>query len=245
MPKAVPIKPHTPKRRPWRLAACIAAGLVAASGALATVSASAATPPASSSAFHVVGAGSNLRLVGTRIFKGTTYPVYTIPGLKLPHPTPAARSASSSDPTILNLHSERCAEVYNWGTANKDNVDQWACTGGSNQKWNFRLEDYLIAGGNLYDVDNIINVHSGKCMEVYNWAVYNGANVDQWTCAPSNSPHANQLWVLDQPFLDNLNASQKRSTDVSLEVYNWGTANKDNVDIWSRFINNTNQEWSW
>lgn len=124
MHKAVHIKLQTPRRRPWRLAACIAAGLLA-SAALAA-SANAATPPASNSAFHIAGAGSNLRLVGTKIFNGITYPVYTIPGLKLPPPKAAARpaSASSSDPTILNLHSERCAEVYNWGTANGNNVDQ-------------------------------------------------------------------------------------------------------------------------
>ena len=228
-----------------RLGGRLAAILVVSSSVLAAGSASAATTPGGNTKDHIFGTNLSLKLVGTRVFRGKTYPVYTVPGLKLPPPAASAVPASGTDPTVINVHSGKCAEVYNWGTANGDNVDQWSCTGGSNQDWSFRLEDYLESGGYLYDVDNLINVHSGKCMEVYNWAVNNGANVDQWTCANADSPHANQLWVLDAPFLDNLNASQKRSTDVSLEVENWSTSNGGNVDIWSRFINNDNQEWDW
>jgi hypothetical protein len=37
---------------------------------------------------------------------------------------------------IINVNSGLTMEVYNWGTANGDAIDQWSYLSGANRKWN-------------------------------------------------------------------------------------------------------------
>ena len=39
----------------------------------------------------------------------------------------------------------------------------------------------------------LVNQHSGKCLEAYNWGTSNGAKIDQWTCYNDG----NQDWLED------------------------------------------------
>ena len=50
---------------------------------------------------------------------------------------------------ITNENSGKCLEVYNWGTANGDQVDQWTCGNHqANQTWEWELEGSVsIPGG--------------------------------------------------------------------------------------------------
>jgi hypothetical protein len=178
-------------------------------------------------------------IIGTKVFEGKSYPEIYVPGAVKAKRSAVPESAGPSE--FVNFHSDKVAEVYNWGTANGDNVDQWTYDGGSNQKWVFNVA-YTDQAGN--PVGNIVNVHSGKCFEVYNWAAGDGSNVDQWNCAPLSQEHSNQLWDLDSPLLVAVGASVERNLTVVAEVHAWGTANGDNVDIW-HFTAGANQEWDY
>jgi chitinase len=46
----------------------------------------------------------------------------------------------TSDPTafsIMNEDSSKCIDDTNWSTADFNPLQQWACTGGTNQTWRF------------------------------------------------------------------------------------------------------------
>ena len=87
---------------------------------------------------------------------------------------------------IVAKHSSRCLDVEGARQDNGTNVQQWACGGGSNQRW------WLASvGGGYY---KIVAVHSGKCLDVAGSSQDNGANVIQWDCHGGD----NQLWRLDQ-----------------------------------------------
>ncbi|MED5622062.1 RICIN domain-containing protein [Ideonella sp. BN130291] len=88
--------------------------------------------------------------------------------------------------TAVAQHSGKCLDVRGGPGATGDGarIEQWACTGQSNQAWT--LKDM---GGARYE---FIANHSGKCMEVLNGATANGAAIQQATC--TGMPQ--QLWTL-------------------------------------------------
>jgi len=44
-----------------------------------------------------------------------------------------------------------------------------------------------------YWTGQLVNLNSGKCLDVYNWSKSTSATIDQWTCGNNQ---ANQLWRL-------------------------------------------------
>ena len=54
------------------------------------------------------------------------------------------------------------------------NIQQWSCTGADNQRW--RL---VAMGDGSYEV---VGKQSGKCLDVTNQSLLDGANVQQWGC---------------------------------------------------------------
>lgn len=178
-----------------------------------------------------------VHIIGHRVINGKTYPVVYVPGARR-YRNMASPLASGSG-TLVNHHSGKCGEVYHSQTNNGANVDQYSCNGTLTQLWYF---DYW--GEDQFDnpIGNIININSGKCFEVYNWGAGNGANVDQWNCAPLSQSHTNQLWDIDGPFVEALGASQYRGLSVVAEVNGWSTSNKGNVDIWQNYAD-SNQMW--
>ncbi len=61
-------------------------------------------------------------------------------------------------------------------------VDQWTCTGGTNQQW--RIQD--LGTGFV----QLVARHSNKCLDVLNAATTDGAQLVQWTCGTGT----NQQW---------------------------------------------------
>jgi hypothetical protein len=55
------------------------------------------------------------------------------------------------------------------------NIQQWTCHGGPAQQW--RVEP--LGGG----VVQMVNVNSGKCLDVAYLSTENGANVNQYSCS--------------------------------------------------------------
>jgi hypothetical protein len=76
--------------------------------------------------------------------------------------------------TVKAKHSRKCLQVANFSTANKGNIQQWACTGYANQRWRFEPRS-----ARFY---SLRARHSDKCMDVKAASTANGANVFQWRC---------------------------------------------------------------
>ncbi len=91
---------------------------------------------------------------------------------------------------LIAWHSGKCADVTDASTADGALVHQWYCypPGGTNQQWR------LVPVPGMYNTYNLIAVHSGKCADVDQASMYDGALVHQWFCAPPGA--ANQQWQL-------------------------------------------------
>jgi Ricin-type beta-trefoil lectin domain len=103
------------------------------------------------------------------------------------------------------------------------------------------------------DIFEVVNLHSGKCLDVYNGPrgigtrdLRQGALVDQWTCYPG---HTNQEWQYRPEAHGEL---VNRNSGKCLEVYNGprGIGTRDLrqgalVDQWTCYPGHTNQEWDY
>ncbi len=110
--------------------------------------------------------------------------------------TPAYAYPGDTDWTrLVNVHSGKCLEVADSRMDDGASVQQWSCVPGlKSQVWLWiQKEDH----GNYGRDYKIINVHSGKCLEVADSATHNGARLQQWQCV-DHAP--GQLWRL--PYID-------------------------------------------
>jgi alpha-galactosidase len=86
--------------------------------------------------------------------------------------------------TLTARHSGKLLDVSNLSTADGADVVQWTANGQNNQRWDFR-----DLGDGYY---NVVNVNSGKCLDVYGGtgATGDGVRMTQWTCHTGT----NQQW---------------------------------------------------
>lgn len=113
-------------------------------------------------------------------------------GLRYHYEARKAPGASSSSnlaggSELKALHSGKCMDVYFASTADGAIVHQYACTGGSNQR--FTLESQ---GGGKY---RLKANHSGKCLAVTGGSSSEGAQLEQRSCNASN---AQMFYVTDK-----------------------------------------------
>ncbi|HEU4329362.1 MAG TPA: family 43 glycosylhydrolase [Roseiflexaceae bacterium] len=142
--------------------------------------------------------------------------------------TPVGTSPSTSY-TLVNRNSGKCLEVAGGSTADGANVQQWACNGGTHQRW--RVED----AGSGYS--RLVNAQSGKVLDVANCGTADGTNVQQWT----NLNNACQQWTLPATDSGYVRLINRNSSKV-LDVENCGTADGTNVRQWA-WLNNNCQQW--
>jgi hypothetical protein len=83
---------------------------------------------------------------------------------------------------LRNVNSQRCIDVIGSSTDKNANVQQYACNGGGNQRWEF-----VDVGKGQYAIRN---VNSGLVMDVTGGSRADGANVKQF---PWNGG-GNQKW---------------------------------------------------
>src|ERR1044072_933365 len=83
--------------------------------------------------------------------------------------------------TVVNEHSGKCLDVSGFSTADGAAVQQWTCTGGTNQE--FTLNP-VATGSHDYQ---LVAVHSGKCVDVSNVSTTARALIHQWTCDPASA----------------------------------------------------------
>jgi hypothetical protein len=88
-------------------------------------------------------------------------------------------------------------------------------------------------------IASLVARHSGKCLDVYNGSMADGANVQQWVCG---NGQANQEWR----FKDAGNGYytlRARHSHKCLDVYNGSMADGANVQQWICGKGQANQEW--
>ena len=130
---------------------------------------------------------------------------------------------------IVNKKSNKVLDVYNGGTGDGANVDQWGWSGGNNQKWTL-----THLGNGQYQA---VGVASGKLLEVAGASTANGANVQIW---PSNNNNC-QKWTVIPAGNGNyklLNVNSGKAVDVS----GGSTADGANVLQWP-YGGGDNQQW--
>ncbi|MBW8782990.1 MAG: RICIN domain-containing protein [Verrucomicrobia bacterium] len=139
------------------------------------------------------------------------------------------RTIADSTYRVLNKKSKKALDVYNNGTTDGTNVDQWTWNGGSNQKWTLT---YL--GNGQYQA---MGVGSGKLLEVAGASTANGANIQIFTSNNNNC----QKWTLTPVGNGNykfLNVNSGKAVDVS----GGSTADGANVIQWP-YSGADNQLW--
>jgi hypothetical protein len=130
---------------------------------------------------------------------------------------------------VISKKSKKALDVYNGGTTDGTNVDQWAWNGGNNQKWTL-----THLGNGQYQAEG---VGSGKLLEVAGASTANGGNVQIFT---SNN-HNCQKWTVTPTGDGNyklLNVNSGKAVDVS----SGSTANGANVLQWT-YSGADNQQW--
>jgi hypothetical protein len=116
--------------------------------------------------------------------------------------------------------SHKCPQVANGSKANGANIDQWACAGNGNQKWDFER-----TWGSRYALRS---QHTGKCLGINARFFKNGANVAQWGC------HKGENQQLDLVPRGNGWFSLKvKQSNKCLTVANSSTRNGGNITQWN------------
>jgi Ricin-type beta-trefoil lectin domain-like len=157
--------------------------------------------------------------------------------------TPSLSAAAQTTFPIHNLNSGLCLDDTNWSRSSGTQMQQWGCSGGSNQTWD------VIHLSNPVGSSLIENMYSGLCLDLYQDKQSNGTPVVQWTCDAEDEA---QLWLIYAhsvngcsscvaiEFLDN--------HTITMEIYNWSKSNGGKVDVWAPNSNGgpgVNQLWYW
>jgi hypothetical protein len=145
-----------------------------------------------------------------------------------------ATSGSSGLPNgtykIIARNSGEALDVYNQGTTNGTNVQQWPYWGGAGQQW-----QVTNLGNGTY---KIIGVQSGKSLDAWNWGGA-GTNVDIWDYVGGT----NQQWILTPTSGGYYRISPVYNQGLALDVTGASTANGANVEMWT-WNGGNNQQWS-
>ncbi|ELS52984.1 family 43 glycosylhydrolase [Streptomyces viridochromogenes] len=138
-------------------------------------------------------------------------------------------SSASTTYTVVNRSSGKCLDVAGGSTADGANVQQWACSGGNNQKW--RLEDL----GD--DTHRLVNVATGKVLDTANCSSADGADLRQWSWL-NNACQRFRFIATDSGHVRIANQATGKVADVA----DCGTADGTDVRQWS-WLGNNCQQW--
>lgn len=125
--------------------------------------------------------------------------------------------------TLINPNSGKALDVAWAGTADGTNVQIASTNGSSAQKWQFVQVSSVIVSGATY---KLINVNSGKALDVYGASTNDGSNVDIW----GDNGTAAQKWQV----IANSDGSYKLvnpNSGKDLDVAWAGTSDGTNVQI--------------
>ncbi len=134
---------------------------------------------------------------------------------------------------VIARHSGKCLDVSGNSTGDGAWMQQWTCTGGANQNFQF----VPVSGTSYYQ---IIARNSGKCMDVQNGSTANGALIQQWTCAAGNINQQFSLQTVSGTSYIHIIA---RVSGKCFDVQNVSTADGAWIQQWTCGTG-TNQQWS-
>ncbi|WP_234312015.1 RICIN domain-containing protein [Streptomyces griseus] len=130
---------------------------------------------------------------------------------------------------IVNRKSGKVVDVFNFGTANGTNIQQWPWLNNTAQKWTF-----ASTGDGYYEIKN---VNSGKLMEVAGLSRVDGGNVSIY--ADNNVPQ--QHWAVT-PTGDGYYYLINRFSGLSLNVDAGSTADGANINQFT-YTRAPEQQW--
>ncbi len=136
---------------------------------------------------------------------------------------------------LVNRNSGMVAEVAGGATNAGANVRQATYAQKNFQQWNVTPVDSTIGGDFSYFT--IAAAHSGKVIDVYNWSLDDGGNLDAW----DNSKSSIQQWYLEYAG-DGWFYIRSRYSAKCMEVANASTTNGANIQQ-SEKDGGTNQQW--
>jgi glucosylceramidase len=172
-----------------------------------------------------------------------TAPPTATPTSATPTPAPSGTPATATPTTgggqtiangtyrILARHSGKALDVAGHGTADGTNVQQWAYTGGNNQRWTV-----THLGSGQYQIQG---VEANKALDVAAAGTANGTNVHIWTYGGGN----NQRWTITATDSGFYRVSPVHAPALALDVSGPSTADGANVHAWT-YGGGTNQQWS-
>jgi hypothetical protein len=144
-------------------------------------------------------------------------------------PAPAATVDTNAWYVLVNRHSGKAMDVFNWATNDGARIAQWTRTDGANQQWQF-----VDSGGGYY---RLRSRHSGKVLDVLNRSTADGAQIGQWT----DGNGTNQQFRLADSDGGYVRLIARHSNKVA-EVQGASTANGANVVQYFDW-NGANQQW--
>ncbi|GAA2463107.1 hypothetical protein GCM10010273_56160 [Streptomyces lavendulocolor] len=137
----------------------------------------------------------------------------------------SSASASWTVNTLYAAHSTKCLEIADWSMNNGAPARQWNCGGQqANQAWVF-----TYVGDSANNVVTLRNAHSGKCLEIADWSMNNGAPARQYECTGGE----NQQFYLWANTVGSGYALLAGHSDKCLEVADWSQNNGAAVRQWT------------
>jgi hypothetical protein len=139
--------------------------------------------------------------------------------------------AATVDPAawyvLVNRHSGKAMDLYNWATTDGARIAQWTRTDAANQQWQF-----VDSGGGYY---RLRSRHSGKVLDVFNrstadsaqivqWADGNGTN-QQFRLADSDGGYVRLIARHSNKAVEVQGASTANGANV-VQYFDWGGANQ-------------------
>jgi hypothetical protein len=131
-------------------------------------------------------------------------------------PAASAQALTSFGPyQFRNDFSHLCMNVTSGSTADGGRIEQWDCYGGTPEQW--RLDPIATVNGKQYY--EVVNVNSGKCLDVPGGNTAGGVELQQWSCWGGDM----QLWALFGTGTSSLTVRNLRS-GLCLDDKDWGGA---------------------
>jgi hypothetical protein len=98
--------------------------------------------------------------------------------------TAGTAAAEPAPVPIRNGFSHKCLETNDDAGYNGAKIQQWSCVGQAAALWDFEFVGW-------YGLDFLYRIrhhdHPGKCMEIPDWSLADGAQAQQWDCVGQSS----------------------------------------------------------
>ncbi|WP_179082404.1 RICIN domain-containing protein [Streptomyces rectiverticillatus] len=109
-------------------------------------------------------------------------------------------AADDGSTLLVTTQGAICLEIENSSKSNGALAQQWSCKGQPGAEWKF----VEVSGSGDDTLYQLVNVNSGKCLEIADSRTDYGAPIQQWTCVKGL---ATQQWRYYNLVLANNNGS--------------------------------------